>query len=67
MIDPSDGPVNQMVFASANHAAYIMTRNDRKVFLVYLNQTQIMWLSKKQYLIEISTFESKFTYLRLGI
>ena len=37
MIDPSDGPVNQMVFASANHAAYIMTRNDRKVFLVYLN------------------------------
>ena len=67
MIYPRGGPVNQMVFASSNHVAYTMTRNYRKGFLVYLNQAPIMWLIKKQYFIEMSTFGSKFTYLRLGI
>ena len=42
-------------------------RKLKTVFIIFFNWGPIMWFSKKKNLIEMYTFWSEFTYIRVGI
>jgi hypothetical protein len=48
------------VFLDADHIDDVVKRRSRTGVLVYLNQSPILWYSKKQNSVETSTFGSEF-------
>jgi hypothetical protein len=55
------------MFVYASHAANIVTRQSRTVVLISVNRAPILWYSKKQNAIEMSTFRSEFMALKTGM
>ena len=53
-----------MVLVDSNHSEESMTRMSTTEFFVFLNQSLIYWLSKKQISCETSTFDSKINKLK---
>ena len=51
-------------FVDSNHAGDLLTRRSRTGFLVYLNSALIHWHSKKQTLVETSSFGSDFMAMK---
>ena len=54
-------------FEDAHHVSYKVTRRPQKGILIFCNRAPVMWLSKKQNLVETSTFGSEFTALKLTV
>ena len=53
-----------IAYVDADHAGDLATRKSRTGFIIYLNNSPIYWLSKKQTSIETSSYGSEFTALR---
>jgi hypothetical protein len=64
MPEPLGVPVNISVFVYANHAGKIVTRRLHTGILIYIQNTPILWHSRRQNTIETSTFGSEFITLR---
>jgi hypothetical protein len=64
MPKPLGNPVNITCFVDANHAGNVITRRSHTGILIYLQNTPIMWHSRRQNTIETSTFGSEFVALR---
>ena len=61
---PRGKPVQVSLFVDADHAGDKMTRRSRTGVLIYLNSAPIMWLSRKQNTVEVSTYGSEFVAMR---
>jgi hypothetical protein len=51
-------------FVDANHAGNVVTRRSHTGILIYLQNTPIIWHSRRQNTVETSTFGSEFVALR---
>lgn len=64
MPEPLGIPVNISVFVDANHAGNVVTRRSHTGILIYLQNTPVLWHSRRQNTVETSTFGSEFVALR---
>ena len=51
-------------YVDTDHAGNTVTRQSRTGFMVYLNNTPVYWLSKKQNSVETSSFCSEFMAMK---
>ena len=54
-------------FVDANHAAEKVTMRSQTGILIFCNRAPIIWFSKRQNLVESSTFGSEFTALKNAV
>ena len=64
MPEPLGNPVNIHVFVDANHAGNVVTRRSHTGILVFVQNSPILWVSRRQNTVESSTFGSEFVALR---
>jgi hypothetical protein len=60
-------PVTITVWVDANHAGNLANRRSHTGFIIYVNQSPIVWYSKKQSTVEASSFGSEFNALRIAV
>ena len=60
-------PVTMSMFVDADHAGNKVNRKSQTGVLIFLNRAPIHWFSKRQNLVETSTFGSEFCALKTGI
>ena len=51
-------------YVDSDHAGNALTRRSRTGFLIFFNNSSTYWMSKKQYGIETSSFDSEFIALK---
>jgi hypothetical protein len=64
MPEPLGSAVTISVFVDANHAGNVVTRRSHTGIIIYLQNTPIVWHSRRQNTVETSTFGSEFVALR---
>lgn len=64
MPQPLGNPVNIHVFVDANHAGNVVTRRSHTNILVFIQNSPVIWVSRRQNTVETSTFGSEFVALR---
>jgi hypothetical protein len=64
MPEPLGCPVNMYTFVDANHAGNVVTRRSHTGILIFVQNSPIIWLSRRQNTVETSTFGSEFVALR---
>jgi len=64
---PRGNPVQINCFVGADHAGNRVTRQSQTGILVFLNRAPILWYSKAQNTVEMSTFGSEFTAMRIAV
>ena len=64
MPEPLGYPVNIYTFVDANHAGNLVTRRSHTGILLFVQNSPILWLSRRQNTVETSTFGSEFVALR---
>lgn len=64
---PRGPPVVTSCWVDADHAGNILTRRSHTGFIIYLQNTPIIWFSKRQNTVESSSFGSEFIALRIAI
>ena len=52
-------------YVDTDHASNSVTRHSHTGFLVYLNKVPVYWMSKKQTIVETSSFGSEFIAIKL--
>ena len=62
--EPLGTKVKITAFVDADHAGDLATRRSRTGYIIYLNNTPILWYCKKQNTVESSTFGSEFVAMR---
>ena len=63
---PRGKSVTTSCYVDADHAGNLMTRRSHSGILLYLNNTPIIWYSKRQNTVESSSFGSEFIALRIA-
>jgi hypothetical protein len=66
MPDPRGRLVTITMFVDANHAGNVVTRRSHSVILIFVQNAPILFHSKRQNLVESSTFGLEFVALRVG-
>lgn len=66
MPEPLGNPVTMHVFVDANHAGNVVTRRSHTGILLLIQNSPILWLSRRQNTVETSTFGSEFVATRTG-
>ena len=64
MPEPLGYSVNIYTFVDANHAGNLVTRRSHTGILLFVQNSPILWLSRRQNTVETSTFGSEFVALR---
>ncbi len=64
MPEPRGQPVVDSCFVDANHAGNVMTRRSHTGILIFMQNLPIIWFSKRQNMVESSSFGSEFVALR---
>ena len=64
MPEPLGNPVTMHVFVDANHAGNVVTRRSHTGILMFIQNSPILWLSRRQNTVETSTFGSEFVAMR---
>ena len=64
MPEPLGKPVTMHVFVDANHAGNVVTRRSHTGVLMFIQNSPILWLSRRQNTVETSTFGSEFVAMR---
>ena len=67
MPEPRGNPVKVFCFVDADHAGNLLTRRSHTGILIFLNNSPILWYSKRQNTVESSTFASKLIALRIAV
>ena len=60
MLVPHGHSVSMHCFVDSNHAGDKVTQRSQTGILIFINQAPIMWHSKRQNMVEMSTFGSEF-------
>ena len=58
--------VHTTCFVDSKHAGKVVTRRSHTWVLIYVMNTPIIWCSKKQKTVEISTFGSEFMAMQIA-
>ena len=66
MPEPRGASIQLNCFVDASHAGDKMTRHSHTGILIYGNMAPLIWYSKRQNTIELSTFGAKFVALRIA-
>ncbi|KAI2489367.1 Reverse transcriptase (RNA-dependent DNA polymerase) [Fragilaria crotonensis] len=64
MPEPLGNPVTIHVFVDTNHAGNVVTRRSHTGILIFIQNSPILWVSKRQNTVETSTFGSEFVAMR---
>ena len=67
MPEPRGNPVKVFCFVDADHAGNLLTRRSHTGILIFLNNSPILWYSKRQNTVESSTFASELIALRIAV
>jgi hypothetical protein len=59
-------PVDIACFVDANHAGSVITRRSHTGIIIFVQNAPILWFSKKQNMVESSTFGSELVALRIA-
>ena len=62
--EPLGEPIRITAFVDADHAGNVVTRRSQTGYLIYCNNSPVLWYSKKQNTVEASTFGSEFVAMR---
>lgn len=62
---PLGNPVCIRAYVDANHAGNLVNRRSHSGILIYLNNSPILWYSKRQNTVETSSFGSEYIALRI--
>ncbi len=54
-------------FVDADHAGIRVTRRSQTGILLFVNRAPVIWYSKRQNTVEISTFGSEFVAMRVSV
>ena len=65
--EPRGKAVQTLTFCDSDHAGDKVTRRSRTGILLYVNRALVNWFSKKQNLVETSTFGSEFMALKTAL
>ena len=63
---PRGNPVKMNCFVDSDHAGDQVTRRSQTGIIIYLNNSPIIWYSKRQSTVESTTFGSEFVALRIA-
>ena len=63
---PRGRPIDMSCYVDANHAGNMMNRRSHSGVLLYLCNTPVIWYSKRQNTVEVSSFGSEFIALRVA-
>ena len=66
MPEPLGNAVDITCFVDANHAGNVVTRRSHTGILIFVQNSPILWFSKKQNTVESSSFGSEFVALRIA-
>ncbi len=58
--------VIRVLYVDANHAVNLKNRRSHTGLIIYVNNSPIMWFSKRQKTVESSSFGSEFVALRIA-
>ena len=67
---PSNAPIpkgmgfTMTAYVDSDHAGEVISRRSRTGFIIYINNSPIYWLSKKQQGVETSSFGAEFTAMK---
>ena len=64
MPEPLGNPVTIHVFVDANHAGNVVTRRSHTGILLFIQNSPILWVSKRQNTVETSTLGSEFVAMQ---
>jgi hypothetical protein len=64
-LEPRGVSVVTSCFVDSNHAGCRLTRRSHTGVLIFVNNTPILWHSKRQNMVESSMFGSEFVALRI--
>ena len=65
MSEPHGNPVTISAFMDANHAGYVIMHHLHTGILIFVQNTLIIWFSKRQNTVESSTFGSELVANRI--
>jgi hypothetical protein len=63
---PLGKPIQMHMFCDASDASDLVTHSSTTGFFIYLCATPVVWYSKLQNTVELSTFGSEFVTLRIA-
>ena len=64
--EPRGKSISSTCYTDADHAGNLMTRRSHSGIIIYLNNTPVIWYSKRQNTVESSSFGSEFIALRIA-
>lgn len=64
--EPLGNDIVIRVYVDANHAGNLKNRRSHTGLIIYVNNSPIMWFSKRQNTVESSSFGSEFVALRIA-
>ncbi len=67
MLESKGKPVRITVYVDADHAHDVVTRRSVSGMILFLNNTPIRWVSKRQKTVETSTYGSELVAARLAV
>ena len=67
MPTPYGTPVLTRAYVDANHAGNLANRRSHSGILIYVNNSPVLWYSKRQNTVETSSFGSEFVALRIAV
>ena len=65
--EPRGKEVDLIIFFDSDHAGEKLTIQSRTGYIIFLENSPIAWLSKKQETIETSVFEAEFVAMDIGM
>ncbi|HSN67533.1 MAG TPA: reverse transcriptase domain-containing protein [Fusibacter sp.] len=67
MLKPKGIPVKITCFVDADHAGDLVSRRSHTGIIIFVNNAPMVWFSKKQTTVEVSTFGSEFVAMRIAV
>ena len=65
--EPRGKEIDLRIFVDSDHAGDKLSKISRTVYIIFLNNAPIAWLSNKQSTIETSVFGAGFVAMKIGI
>ena len=64
MPEPLGEPMKIVAYVDSDHAGNLVTRRSQTGFIIWCNNTPVLWYSKRQNTVEASTFGAEFIAMR---
>jgi len=67
MPKPQGNKVKMTTFVDSDHAGNLATHHSQTGILIFLNKSPVVWFSKRQNMVETSTFGSEFVAMHVAV